>query len=131
MHHIYYYDWNKINSYNFNRKIYYICKLLQQSFFNYIKIHKLKTNKITLRYCTYGDLKIAFLDDYMVDSKIFVDYIDLYDKPFKCPIQLPLPTNNKEFNKLLTFLFMARSNKGFKQISNNYDYDKFVHSYKC
>jgi len=131
MNHIYYYGWNKVNSSNFNRKVYYICKLLKHSSFNHIKICKLKTYKGVIKYCIYDDLKIVFSDDYIIDSKIFVDYIDLYNKPSQCPIQLPLPTNNKEFNKLLTFLFMARNNKKFKEISDNYDYDKFVYSYKC
>lgn len=130
MNHIYYYDWHKLNSYNFNKRVYYICKLLKYSSFNYVKIRKLKTYKGILRYCIYGDLKIVFSDDYMINSKIFVDYINLYDKPSKCPIQLPLPTNNEEFNKLLTFLFMARNNKKFKEISSNYDYDNFVYDYK-
>ena len=131
MNHIYYYDWNKVNSYNFNRKVYYICKLLKHSSFKHIKTYKLKTHKGVLRYWLYGDLKIVFLDNYISGSEIFIDYISLYNKPSQCPIQLPLPTNNREFNKLLTFLFMARNNKKFKEISNNYDYDKFVYSYKC
>jgi len=57
-----------------------------------------------------------------ITGKIAIDNKKCFDKFSKCPINLPIPTNDKQRKFLLEKMKFFATKEGYK-ISNYYDYD--------
>jgi len=55
-------------------------------------------------------------------AKLFFEVEDFWDKWIKCPIQLPLPSNQEELNFLLTKLEWLGTEEG-REASSNFEID--------
>lgn len=79
------------------------------------------------------DKKVAILItnrfQYKDGQCIAIDRADCFDKIRNCPIQLPLPTTDKEFNKLMKLVRSVRDDDKWYDISNQYMFDQWVDSY--
>jgi len=64
-----------------------------------------------------------------LSGKLAVDRADCFDKWSKCPINLPLPKNEKEINFIMKKLKWLQTKEGF-EVSNNYEFDKWITEYK-
>jgi len=60
---------------------------------------------------------------------IFIDRQDCFDKPAKCPIQLPVPKNEKEYEKLFMYIQLILIDDSWYDISNEYQTEKWVKGY--
>ncbi|WCK57506.1 hypothetical protein PP175_25915 (plasmid) [Aneurinibacillus sp. Ricciae_BoGa-3] len=63
-----------------------------------------------------------------LNGKIAIDHVDCFDKWSKCPLILPLPTNDGQMDYLLSQLKFWDSNDGL-EASRNYEYEKWVDDY--
>ncbi len=60
---------------------------------------------------------------------IFMDRNDSWDKLSSCPIKLPVPTNEREYEKLLIYTRSIILDKAWSRISNEFMTEKWVTSY--
>ena len=127
--------WDSFQNRSFNQKVYIIIKLIKTAFYlDKIKVKKrfpwrVKQKGLNKK-CFLRDLKLVFEKDRTDCKCIFIDYIDLFDKLSTCPIKLPFPTNDVELNFLLSILSLSFSNNSFREVSQFYDYDKYILDYK-
>lgn len=56
---------------------------------------------------------------------IAIDRKDCYDKTWKCPILVPAPKTEGEYNKLMDKIKWLQTEKGYKA-SNEYEFDKWM-----
>ena len=61
---------------------------------------------------------------------IFIDRRIMWDKISKCPVQLPLPSNEKEVQKILKIVDSIEKENIWEDISNEYDFDNWIKDYK-
>lgn len=66
---------------------------------------------------------------YKDNQCIAIDRADCFDKFRNCPIQLPLPKTDKEFNKFMKLVRSVRDDSKWYDISNSYLFDEWVDSY--
>jgi hypothetical protein len=60
---------------------------------------------------------------------IAVDHVDCFDKWAKCPLKVPLPSNEEEERLLLSYMEWLRGIEGYEK-SKSYDFDFYVQSYE-
>lgn len=63
------------------------------------------------------------------DEMIYLDNLRAFDKTSTCPIQLPFPSNQDEYKKLLNYTRWIEDDEDWYDISNAYQWDKFVKGY--
>jgi hypothetical protein len=82
-------------------------------------------NNIPLRYafCTPSEHTFSSLS-----GKISADHIDCFDKWSKCPLNVPLPQTDREFQLLIAYFNFLQTDDGYEK-SNKYEYQWWVTSY--
>jgi hypothetical protein len=63
------------------------------------------------------------------DGMIYLDNLKAFDKTSTCPIQLPFPSNQVEYDELLNYTKWVEDDEDWYDISNSYQWDKFVNAY--
>ena len=63
-----------------------------------------------------------------LSGQIAVDNEGCFDKWRKCPIILPIPENEKQLDFLIEQMKYFGTEEGY-DVSNEYDFDRYVHSY--
>lgn len=74
----------------------------------------------------------GYIDDTYTDDKqlyIFIDRKGLMDKYSRCPIQLPFPEDEEQFQYLCSAINWLSTFDGYKA-SNSYIEDKWITSYE-
>lgn len=60
---------------------------------------------------------------------IYIDREDCYDKLANCPIQLPAPKNDREYEKLFVYVRSMLLDDRWYDISNSYIMDEWIQDY--
>lgn len=61
--------------------------------------------------------------------EIWIDNVRCFDKLSTCPLQLPLPKSIEELDYLIKQIHFWGTDAGY-EISNSYDWDKYITEYK-
>lgn len=75
-----------------------------------------------------GNSLVGQIDLYYYNA-IYVDHKELYDKPRKCPIFLPIPTTQQQVDFLISKLQWLMTEEGYSA-SDKYETEKWVDSYE-
>ena len=63
-----------------------------------------------------------------ISGQISLDHKDCFDKWSKCPIILPIPTNEKQLDFLIEQMKYFGSDEGY-DVSNEYDWEEYITNY--
>lgn len=76
----------------------------------------------------YFWIKDRKIEGYITKEKCIFDRVGLYDKPAKCPINLPLPKNKKQIDFVIESLKWLLTPEG-ERASCYYDTNKWITKY--
>jgi hypothetical protein len=102
-----------------------ICKRRNEDGDEWLEATSVSSTEIPLRYCFCTPCDTIYSS---VSGKISADHVDCFDRWSKCPINVSLPTNEKEFELLLIYFQFLMSDDGYEK-SNSNDKDWYVTSY--
>jgi hypothetical protein len=79
-------------------------------------------------FCSPHDENSMVSSSTYINGKIAVDHVDCFDKWRKCPLILPIPTDDTQMDYLLNQLKYWGSEQGYKA-SNEYEFEKWINDY--
>lgn len=119
----------KENNYKVNKKIFKQRYVLTEDKNDIIDLPKARYQFTSLSAVKDNCIIVMFSKPIYQYDSIYIDRKDCFDKISNCPIQLPLPTNEKEYSKVLKYLHSIHTDDSWYKISNYYEVDKWINSY--